>query len=41
VGAFLKAADTLVEAKSFDALAGAAPFAELNALFAADRDAKG
>jgi len=34
-GAFLKAADALVAADSFEALAGAAPFQELNALFAA------
>lgn len=38
-GAFLKAADSLVAAESFDALAGAAPFAELNQLFDARREA--
>ena len=40
-GAFLAAADSLVEANTFDALAGAAPFKEMNALFAAGRYGSG
>ena len=40
-GAFLAAADALVAADSFDVLAGAAPFQDLNALFAAGRYGSG
>jgi hypothetical protein len=36
-GAFLRAARELAEAGSFDALAGAIPFAEINGLFPGKR----